>query len=117
MLDRKKFSAMLNAGIGMERLEVANPYEAVDLMRPPKYLKYLNLEGFHRFYRPNDAGLDPYRSFLAAVVPNLETLILSGLPRQWFDDMEVPMMPNLKYLRLSKEKDQPWSLSVVSSSR
>ncbi|KAL7914835.1 hypothetical protein GGI35DRAFT_435384 [Trichoderma velutinum] len=113
-LDRRKFNAFMNAGTRLERLEVTNPCEAVDLIRPPKHLKYLNLDGFHRFYRPSYAGTDSYRSFLLAVVPNLETLILSGLPRQWLSDMEVPMMPNLRHLRLSKGKEQPWALSICA---
>lgn len=108
-LDRRKFNAFMNAGTKLERLEVANPCEPVDLIRPPKYLKYLNLEGFHRY-----AGADPYRSFLLAIAPNLGTLILSGLPRQWFEGMEVPMMPNLRHLKLSKGSEQPWSLSVCA---
>ncbi|KAL6805816.1 hypothetical protein J3E68DRAFT_389490 [Trichoderma sp. SZMC 28012] len=113
-LDRRKFNAFLTAGIKLERLEVINPCEALDLMRPPSYLKYLNLEGFHRLYRPGSAGADPYRFFLLAIVRNIETLILSGLPRQWFGDMEVPMMPNLRHLRLSKGREQPWTLSVCA---
>ncbi|KAL7958715.1 hypothetical protein V8C34DRAFT_282074 [Trichoderma compactum] len=108
-LDRRKFNAFMNAGTRLERLEITNPCEAVDLIRSPKYLKYLNLEGFHRY-----AGADPYRSFLLAIAPNLETLILSGLPRQWFEGMEVPMMPNLRHLKLSKGSEQPWSLSVCA---
>lgn len=114
-LDRRKFNAFLNAGTRLERLEVINPCEAVDLTRPPKYLKYLNLEGFHRFNGPNQT-VDSYRTFLSAIVPNLETLILSGVPRQWFTDVQVPMMPKLRHLKLSKGKEQPWVLSVVSSS-
>ncbi|UKZ46506.1 hypothetical protein TrVGV298_000711 [Trichoderma virens] len=112
-LDRRKFNAFLNAGTRLERLEVINPCEAVDLTRPPKYLKYLNLEGFHRFNGPNQT-VDSYRRFLSAVVPNLETLILSGVPRQWFTDVQVPMMPKLRHLKLSKGKEQPWVLSVVA---
>ncbi|KAL7942196.1 hypothetical protein V8C42DRAFT_332815 [Trichoderma barbatum] len=111
-LDRRKFNAILNAGARLERLELANPFEAVDFTRPPRSLKYLKLDGFHRFYRPSHSGSDSYLSFLLAVVPTLETLILSGLPRQWLTNMEVPMMPNLRHLKLSKGKEQPWALSV-----
>ncbi|KAL7936916.1 hypothetical protein V8C35DRAFT_294190 [Trichoderma chlorosporum] len=113
-LDRRKFDAILNAGPRLERLEVTDPGEAVGLKRTSRCLKYLKLDGFSRFYKPSPAGPDTYSSFLSAVVPSLETLILSGLPRQWFTDMEVPMMLNLRYLRLTKGKEQPWALSVFA---
>ncbi|KAL6878739.1 hypothetical protein J3F83DRAFT_254352 [Trichoderma novae-zelandiae] len=113
VLDRRKFDAILKAGIKLERLEISNPPEALGLTQIPKNLRHLELDGFHRFYRPSYAGTDSYRSILLSVAPTLETLALSGMPRQWLSDAEIPMMPNLKHLKLSKGKEQPWPLSVV----
>lgn len=115
VLDRRKFDIILKAGIKLERLEISNPPEALILTQIPKHLKYLKLDGFHRFYRPSDLSRDSYRTILAAVAPTIETLDISGIPRQWLTEAQIPMMPNLKHLRLSKGRDQPWPLSVVST--
>ncbi|KAL7799084.1 hypothetical protein V8C37DRAFT_366504 [Trichoderma ceciliae] len=112
-LDQRKFNVVLGAGLKLERLELANPCEALILTRVPKNLKHLRLEGFYRFYRPSHAGRDAYEYFLLAVVGTLESLTLAGLPRQWLTDMAVPIMPNLRHLKLVRGQEQPWSLSVL----
>ncbi|KAL7814695.1 hypothetical protein V8C44DRAFT_325896 [Trichoderma aethiopicum] len=113
VLDRKKFDIILKAGINLQRLEITNPLEPLALTQIPKNLKYLKLDGFHNFWRPNQVGNDLYRSMLLAVAPSLETLDLAGVPRQWFSAAEIPMMPNLKHLKLSKGREQPWALSLL----
>lgn len=112
-LDQRKFSALLGAGRNLERLEVTRPYEALVLTRVPRNLKYLLLDGFHRHHRTNNTGMDVYQSFLLNVADSLERLILVGLPRQWFTEGAMPIMMNLKHLKLVGAREQPWSLEIV----
>ncbi|EGR47672.1 uncharacterized protein TRIREDRAFT_108530 [Trichoderma reesei QM6a] len=113
VLDRRKFDIILKAGTNLEHLEISNPSDALIVTQVPKHLKHLKLDGFQRFFKSHHTGNDPYRAMLLAVAPTLETLDLAGIPRQWFTDAQIPMMPNLKHLRLSKGREQPWALSVV----
>ncbi|KAH6604649.1 hypothetical protein Trco_006356 [Trichoderma cornu-damae] len=112
-LDQRKFNAVLSAGTKLERLELTSPCEALDLTRVPGRLTHLRLGGFHRFYRPNYAGRDTFVYFLLTVASTLESLSLAGIPRQWLTDMAMPIMTNLRHLRLIGDEEQPWSLSVV----
>jgi hypothetical protein len=116
-LDQRKFNAILNAGTKLERLELAEPYEALALTRLPRNLKHLRLDGFYRFYRPNHIGRDPYVHFLLTTVDSLESLTLTGLPRQWFSTTGMPIISNLRHLKLIRGRDQPWQLSIVSTSQ
>lgn len=119
-LDQRKFTAILNAGAKLERLELAGPYERLDISPPNfrgslKTLKHLRLDGFHQLYVPSSEERDLYLYFLLTAVNTLESLSLVGIPRQWFNPMGVPFMPNLKHLKLTKALNQPWQLPIVST--
>ena len=116
VLDRRKFDAILKAGVKLERLEIHNPHESLILTQIPKHLKRLELDGFQRFFRPPNPGPEYYRSLVLAVAPTLETLALAGIPMQWLTNADIPMMPNLKHLKMALSTTmQPWPLSLVSS--
>lgn len=119
-LDQRKFSAILNAGAKLERLELAGPYERLDILPLNfrgnlKTLKHLRLDGFYQLYAPSNEDRDPYLSFLLTAVNTLESLSLVGIPRQWFNPVGMPIMPNLKHLKLTKAPNQPWQLPIVSA--
>lgn len=119
-LDQGKFTAVLNAGARLERLELARPYERLDISISNfrgnlKTLKQLRLDGFYQLYAPSHEERDPYLSFLLTAVNTLETLTLVGIPRQWFNPVGISYMPNLKHLKLIKAPNQPWQLPIVST--
>ncbi|RFU74059.1 tetratricopeptide-like helical [Trichoderma arundinaceum] len=118
-LDQRKFKAILDAGIRLERLELANPGEALFLTRIPKQLKHLRLDGLYRFYRPGpmDGTRDAYQHFLMSVAATLESLTLTGLPRRWFTSLAIPIMPRLKYLRLARGPDQSRPFPILQMLR
>lgn len=119
-LDQRKFTAILNAGAKLERLELARPYERLDIS-PSNFrgnfntLKHLRLDGFYQLYAPSQEDRDPYLYFLLTAVNTLESLTLAGIPRQWFNPVGISYMPNLKHLKLVKAPNQPWQLPIVST--
>lgn len=117
-LDQRKFTAVLNAGAKLERLELARPYERLDISLSNfrgnlKTLKCLRLDGFYQLYAPSHEERDPYLYFLLTAVNTLETLTLVGIPRQWFNPLGISYMPNLKHLKLIKAPNQPWLLPIL----
>ncbi|PTB39070.1 uncharacterized protein TrAFT101_007096 [Trichoderma asperellum] len=117
-LDQRKFTAILNAGAKLERLELARPYERLDISPVNfrgnlKTLKHLRLDGFYQLYAPSNEDRDPYLYFLLTAVNTLESLSLVGIPRQWFNPVGMPIMANLKHLKLTKAPNQPWQLPIL----
>ncbi|KAL7922569.1 hypothetical protein ACQKWADRAFT_291792 [Trichoderma austrokoningii] len=116
--DQRKFTAVLNAGAKMERLELARPFERLDVSLSNfggnlQTLKHLRLDGFYQLYAPSRDERDPYLYFMLTAVNTLETLTLVGIPRQWFNPLGVAYMPNLKQLKLTMAPNQPWHLPIL----
>jgi hypothetical protein len=109
LLNQQKLILLLKSSPSLEHLEIGPQFDI--LVFPPNENVWTKL----RHVAINGTG-DPAKpawstpvipiggfplAFLNNAAPSLEHLVLTGIPEQWYASDSVPMLPNLKTLRMS----------------
>ncbi|KEY73722.1 hypothetical protein S7711_06298 [Stachybotrys chartarum IBT 7711] len=122
-LSNTKFLTLLRGSKSLQRLELRQPYEYLEV--PQQHvicdqLKHLVLAGFDR-HKSQAADHAAYRgfpyAFLARIADNLEHLHLIDIPARWSSPDPnarlLPSMPKLRYLRLEQQQLFPSRIQIM----
>jgi hypothetical protein len=114
----------LRGSKNLQRLDIRQPFDTLEV--PPAHaicdrLKHLVLSGFDRHISQaatHATGVAFPYVFLARIAKNIEHLHLIDLPWRWTmpesEDRLIPLMPNLKYLRLEQTQLFTSTIPIVS---
>lgn len=123
LLNQQKLMLLLRASTNLEHLEIGPQFDI--LVFPPndkvwRKLRYVSINGTGDPAKPAwstpviSVGGFPLQ-FLNNAAASLEHLVLTGIPEQWYMTESVPLLPNLKTLRMSNISTLRQSFPIVRS--